>query len=285
MRSKVQNPKSKVQSPKSKVQCPRSKVECSESGFTLVELLVVIAIVGLLVALLLPAVQAARESARRAECANHLKQNTLAVVMYHDALRVLPPAYLADSWPTQKCWFGLVDYTTNNVWPSQGLIAMFVENNTRIYHCPSMTTDIAWLYNGETGGYGYNLNLGYVDYSNWPAPPQQITTGLKDYDTTTRTIVFSDAARIQLPWAGDPTLTATENFYLNGPDDSFAAPGTHFRHAGPVANVSFLDGHVEARSAANVPTPASWGAAADALRNELHIGYLSERSIDMYRAR
>ena len=62
-------------------------------GFTLVELLVVIAIIGVLVGLLLPAVQAARESSRRSSCANNLKQIGLAMLMYHDANRGLPPAW------------------------------------------------------------------------------------------------------------------------------------------------------------------------------------------------
>lgn len=88
-------------------------------GFTIVELLVVIAIIGILVAMLLPAVQAVRESGRRVQCTNNLKQLGVALLSYHNSLKTFPPS---------ANWYNLAtDFTvsnTENVGPNWAIMIL-----------------------------------------------------------------------------------------------------------------------------------------------------------------
>ncbi len=121
----------------------------SNSGFTLVELLVVIAIIGILIGMLLPAVQSVREAARRTSCANNLRQLGLAMHMHHDSLGYFPsggwywnnpPIYMPSPavGAKQKAGWGfqvLPYIEAGNVHQADALTAIGTPN--QVYFCPS----------------------------------------------------------------------------------------------------------------------------------------------------
>src|SRR6056297_840279 len=210
------------------------KFRAARDGFTLVELLVVIAIIGVLVGLLLPAVQQAREAARRMSCSNNLKQIGLAMHNYHDTHSRFPPG-------TSSCCWG--------TW--QPLILPFVEqeNVSRLYvdwgnssgaryshepnrslvtsqrfetfSCPSDTdnapfggiTNHNYAVNYGNTGYRQQADLNGVIFGEAPfAPNRNDKLGFKTMtDGTSNTLLVSEVRQGQnrdlrgFTWWGDAT--------------------------------------------------------------------------------
>jgi prepilin-type N-terminal cleavage/methylation domain-containing protein/prepilin-type processing-associated H-X9-DG protein len=160
-------------------------VKRRSDGFTLIELLVVIAIIGILIALLLPAVQGAREAARRARCTNNLKQLGLAISIYADTNQALPPQAIVvrrgaglwtSSWGPHARVLPFLEessrYAALNMESPYGSLDNITATGqvVGVYLCPSETQPEPFPHAafGLTGGVNYGFSIG--DWFCWAGP-------------------------------------------------------------------------------------------------------------------
>lgn len=128
-------------------------------GFTLVELLVVIAIIGVLVALLLPAVQAAREAARSTTCKNNLRQIALSLHNYHDAHKTFPPGVILSEAASATCPPQGGTDDVFNTWTIS--VLQFLEDNA-LFHQFDLTQPVASRFNRIAGSAAHNGRIAFA---------------------------------------------------------------------------------------------------------------------------
>ena len=222
--------------PQANASCSNAALHTAEpcfirSAFTLIELLVVIAIIAILAAMLMPALQSAREKGRSGACVNNLKQLSSALLLYANDFNDFFILAVNDSW--SEFWCGSGNFS--DIKPVGGLNP-YLDNkgDDGVRRCPTAVLIKDSSSNNGNGGYGYNPCLGYSKkryrISSLKRPGAILTFGdaalMHNKSTLTPYIVMEPPTYDYMDWAGDVSQASM-----------------HFRHASRI-NTSWADGHV-----------------------------------------
>jgi prepilin-type N-terminal cleavage/methylation domain-containing protein len=247
-------------------------------GFTLVELLVVIAIIGILVALLLPAIQAARESARRSQCTNNLKQIGIAIQNYHDTYKRIPNSrrkYDYITWAAEL-WPFIEEDSISVAWDRKSTYYDQEEHirtiQVAIYLCPTRRAPPALSVTGDNdqGSEGApNVPGALSDYACNTGDTPQSTLNASENDNTYEPINPSDPKVAPTGPFRYSQVEEVEGGVQPGVTDLSAIPlvyKTQFKHVTDgLSNTAFIgEKHVP------VPGARDWFGQIDAKDNSVY---------------